>query len=597
MNGDFSPLGLLLRVNGLSAWRRLSGLRHESKLLLGVIGGFLLGYLVFAFFLFRLGLAFIGRFPGLGSLLVERLLFLLFALLFGLLLLSNLVICHTNFFRNRETAFLITAPLPISAVFQWKCIESTLLASWAFLFLIAPLLAAYGQLNHVAWHFYPATFAMVLLFVVLPGIGGAALAILVARLLDRRGFQVAAVTGVVVALALLAFRLRPEVASDEVLEARVQSVIDRLLVNTGFAQSPLLPSYWLSACVLNLAEGAVKAAGFYALVLLSHVLFVGRVAMLGLGGAFYSAANTVQSRASAFSRWGWWKRGEARNVSIAAEIRRRWLEPDGSGEPHPAGALFGSPDRLDRGLRALGLAPDVRALVGKDLRVFWRDTTQWGQTVLLFGLLAVYVLNLRHFTRQLDSVFWIGLVSFLNLGACALNVATITTRFVFPQFSLEGRRVWLVGLAPLGLVRVVVLKFWLAGISSLFLTLGMTLMSGHLLGLGWERQVFFGAAVTIMTFTLNAVAVGLGAIYPNFRETNPSKIVSGFGGTFCLVLSFFYILASVIALAMGSPWGWRGEEAGPMKPVVGWTVFVLFSVLAGWLPLRIGLRRVAATEL
>ena len=33
----------------------------------------------------------------------------------------------------------------------------------------------------------------------------------------------------------------------------------------------------------------------------------------------------------------------------------------------------------------------------------------------------------------------------------ALNLATLTTRFVYPQFSLEGKRLWIVGLSPLGL--------------------------------------------------------------------------------------------------------------------------------------------------
>ena len=179
-------------------------------------------------------------------------------------------------------------------------------------------------------------------------------------------------------------------------------------------------------------------------------------------------------------------------------------------------------------------------------------------------------------------------------------MATITTRFVFPQFSLEGRRVWLVGLAPLGLVRVVLLKFWLAGATSLCLTLGLTLMSGHLLGLEWQRQLYFGVAVTVMTFTLNAIAVGLGAIHPNFRETNPSKIVSGFGGTFCLVLSFLYIVVSVVLLALGSPWGWSPssmDDFEPGKAAFSWTVFLLMSALAGWLPLRLGLRKVEDTEL
>jgi len=57
-----------------------------------------------------------------------------------------------------------------------------------------------------------------------------------------------------------------------------------------------------------------------------------------------------------------------------------------------------------------------------------------------------------------------------------------------------------------------------------------------------------------MTLTLTGLAVGLGALYPNFKEDNPSKIVSGFGGTFCLVLSFFYILGSVVLLALASRW-------------------------------------------
>jgi ABC-2 type transport system permease protein len=109
--------------------------------------------------------------------------------------------------------------------------------------------------------------------------------------------------------------------------------------------------------------------------------------------------------------------------------------------------------------------------------------------------------------------------------------------------------------------------------------------------------VFFAGATTVMTFTLNGIAVGLGVLYPNFRETNPSKIVSGFGGTFCLVLSFLYILTSVVVLGVGSPWGWRDNESHPGRAALAWAVFVLFSVLAGAVPLRMGLRKAATTEL
>src|SRR5205085_1560143 len=157
-------------------------------------------------------------------------------------------------------------------------------------------------------------------------------------------------------------------------------------------------------------------------------------------------------------------------------------------------------------------------LLVKDIRIFWRDTTQWGQTIVLFGLLGAYIINLRHFSQQLTNPFWINLVAYLNLGACSLNLATLTTRFVYPQFSLEGKRLWIVGMAPLGLVRVIKTKYILAVSTSLVLTLGLIWLSCRMLKMGSDRTLYFVLAISVMTFTLNGLAVGLGALYPNFRE-------------------------------------------------------------------------------
>src|SRR5439155_16619913 len=125
---------------------------------------------------------------GLGSVLTERMMFLLFAFLFFLLLISNLIISYTNLFRNRETSFLLALPVSPQTIFRWKFLESVLLASWAFLFLIAPLLAAYGLNTRAAWHFYPVTLVLIALFIVLPAVGGAWLAVNLARYMDRRVF-------------------------------------------------------------------------------------------------------------------------------------------------------------------------------------------------------------------------------------------------------------------------------------------------------------------------------------------------------------------------------------------------------------------------
>ena len=177
------------------SWRRLLSIRRQSRLLTGIITFFVLGYLVLAFELFYHGLKFIAKFPGLGAVLTERLLFTLFAFLFALLLLSNLVIAYTNLFRNRETAFLLTLPVSTQTIFNWKFIETTILASWAFLFLIAPLLVAFGLVRDVPWHFYPLTALLIGLFIILPGVLGSALAIGIGRHLDRKSFQIVLVAG------------------------------------------------------------------------------------------------------------------------------------------------------------------------------------------------------------------------------------------------------------------------------------------------------------------------------------------------------------------------------------------------------------------
>src|SRR5262249_26953583 len=147
-----------------------------------------------------------------------------------------------------------------------------------------------------------------------------------------------------------------------------------------------------------------------------------------LGNFYYDAASRVQSRASVWGQWEWFR--------ASARRTRQFTYPVGLAEK-VLGFFVG------------WLGRDTRALLVKDIRMFWRDTAQWGQSVLLFGLLGVYVINLRHFTSEITNPFWVHLVSYLNLFACSLNLATLTTRFVYPQFSLEGRRLWIVGLAPM----------------------------------------------------------------------------------------------------------------------------------------------------
>ena len=426
------PLWLLVRTNSLQGWRRLKSIHATSAPIAVTIALFVVAYLGVSFVLFHRGLQFLNNFPALGSLLTERLFFLLFVFLFVLLLFSNLVIGYTNFFRNRETGFLLSLPIPAQTIYRWKFIESALLASWAFIFLIAPLLAAYGLTRGAPWHFYVMTVAALAMFIVLPGVAGAWVALNLARYLDRRSFQVVAVAGHLAVVTLMVIWFRPETLTDESTDTRVLATLDKLLMRTHFAEWPWLPSYWLSTSVLQWSEGAWTAAGFFLLVLLSNVLFFGWLSFNCTGRTFL---RVLFHRAK--------PRKHFRALELVPPLAR-------SGTVH-----------IDY---AAGPVEKVFRLVHRGRPTSWPC---WSRTRACSGATprngakrwcssacsAVYIINLRHFSQELTNPFWLHLVSYLNLGACALNLATLTTRFVFPQFSLEGKRLWIVGMAPMGLVR------------------------------------------------------------------------------------------------------------------------------------------------
>jgi ABC-2 type transport system permease protein len=198
----------------------------------------------------------------------------------------------------------------------------------------------------------------------------------------------------------------------------------------------------------------------------------------------------------------------------------------------------------------LPVSRPVRALALKDVRLFSRDPTQWTQFMIFFGLLCIYVLNLRNVAFDYENPYWEALISHLNLAASTLTLSTLTTRFVFPQFSLEGRRLWIIGLSPIGMRKVLLQKFFFSCVGALFVTVTLMTVSSMMLHLPWTRVIFFDAAIALPAAALCGLAVGLGALFPNLKEDNPSKIVSGFGGTLCLIISFVYIVVYVSLIAV-----------------------------------------------
>ena len=180
---------LLLDVNARMMRRRVASLREQSRLMVAVIALFVIGYWITGYAIFYVMCVQLTKVAGLGVILLDRMLYLFFAFLFVMLVFSNMIIGYSSLFKSQETQWMLTLPVPAVEVFRWKLVETAVLASWAFLFLSAPLILAYGTTRHVVATFYLKVGLLLLPFTMIPAALGALVILLVTRYLHRRLFK------------------------------------------------------------------------------------------------------------------------------------------------------------------------------------------------------------------------------------------------------------------------------------------------------------------------------------------------------------------------------------------------------------------------
>jgi len=497
-----------------------------SKLRSAVVGCAAVVFWLLMFGMFFDVFHFLGRFPGIADIITNYLFAFFFLALLVMMTISNAIICYISFYRNDEAAFLLAMPIRAESIFTYKGIESILFSAWGMGILVVPMILAYGITQHSPWYFYVLSLTLALLMMGLPMAGGAVTALLVPLVVPRRrkivlALFVVAGAGLVI---LWGFSMLAQRPTRILTETGFKHIMNRI----AFCQHWALPSYWVSEGILASARAVPRRSVFLLLLLLSNVMFLG-LATLRLGKALY-----LRSWASAHQG------GQESRPIKADSVLDRVLE----------GALF-------------FLRGKLRLLVLKDVKTFRRDPAQWSQCLLFFGLLALYILNLPRFGFAALAPYWHSLVSLLNLGATCLTLSTLTSRFVYPQLSLEGRRIWIIGLVPMRRRTVLWSKFLFAAAGSVLVSGGLIALSDVMLGLASWTIALHMVVVLCVCCGLNGLAVGLGAVYPNMRSDNPSHIVSSFGGTLNLVCSILFILAAVILIAVPLHLHAVGKLVGP----------------------------------
>ena len=499
----------------------------------------------------------------LGPLLAGKLLGLVLLSFISILVLSNVITALSSFFLAKDLDLLVSAPVDWLRIYLAKLGETLLHSSWMVALMAVPILTAYGVIYHGGPLFAP--FAVLTLFpmLVVPAVAGSAVTLVLVNVFPaRRTRDLLSIValGAAGGLILLLRVIRPErLASPE----GFRNLLDFIAV-LRTPTSPFLPSEWATKAIMTFLRGDADP-----LPLL--LLWTTAAALVTIGAMlhralFASGFTKAQEGAERFVRCEWW----------------RWT--------------FGT---------LLGFLPVAKSeFVLKDVKLFFRDTTQWSQLILLAVLVVVYLFNIKalplHRGEQVG-FFYVTLVSFLNLGLAGFVLAAIAARFIFPAVSLEGRHMWLLRSSPLELRALLWSKYWVGTIPLLVLALLLTGLTNVLLQVRPFMMVVGMLTIGGLTFAIAALALGFGALYPQFETENAAQIPTSFGGL-VYMMATIALLGAVLRTLWTAVYAYvRAVYQGQPVVVDAWMIswFAVAAVLcaaATVLPLWVGLRRMERFE-
>lgn len=548
-------------------WRgALARLRQERRgswarfLLLAVSGG------IFWAAIFGIAyrvLSYIQRVEDIGDLLAGKVLGIILLAMHSILLLSNVITALSTYFLAKDLDLLVGAPVSGVRLYLAKLTETVVHSSWMVALLALPIFTAYGIVYSGGPLFPVVATAAFVPFLLLPAVVGSIVTMILVNVFPaRRTRELLGLIGLaaLVTVVMLLRFMRPErLARPE----GFKSFVD-YLAELRTPTNPLLPSEWTADMVMN---WLLRVADPVPIAL----LWGSALAALAVGALVH--------------RWLY-----ASGFSKAQEGAERKVRRPLRG---PLGAA----------LRSMPAAK--REFIYKDLRLFFRDNTQWSQLILLAVLLLIYIFNIKSLPIHSGERIPFSLVvviSFLNLGLAGFVLAAVAGRFIFPAVSLEGRQMWLLRSSPLDPQAMLWSKYWTGTVPLLVLAMAITVLTNWLLQAGAFMMAVSVGTILLYTLAASALALSFGVFYPQFGTENAAQIPTSFGGVVYMMASLS--LLALVIMIEAQPvaqqlWAHhRGEELGlTVRLLAAGGSVALILIVATILPLRLSARRIERMEI
>jgi ABC-2 type transport system permease protein len=552
-----NPLWTLLTPRLLSARPGVQNSRHSRFFFFFFIG---LIFWTGAFLIFFRVLTYFQSVQDFGDILAMKLLSMMIVTFFTLLLFSSIINSLSHLYLSRDLSLLHSLPVSVVDIFRSRWLVSTFDSSWMVVAFSLPVFLSYGLVYHANIFYYLITLAAIVCMCMIASALSSMVVLLGAAILPAGKIRTLFVILGVLLAVLLVVVLRLIQPEQLVNPDSFASVV--LYLNSVQALSlPYLPTTWITDTVRFALKSEWNPSGLNLALSASFVLLLLFINETTAGAIYF------------------------RGFSRAQTTPKRLFKPVTLGGKGWEGLLN-------------FLSRPARAFAVKELRSFFRDSTQWPQLFLICALIVIYLYNFSVLPLDrspIKTVYLQNVFSFLNVGLSAFVLSAIAARFVFPAVSMEGEAFWIIQSAPVSMKTFLWIKFFLYYLPLLLLTETLIVASNILL-----RVTPFMMFLSVMTIfflvpAIVALAIGLGARYPDFKSENPAISATSFGGVLFMLLSFG-LIATVIILEAGPVYRiFMAELHGQRLPltqiirlVLSFSFALFLCIFAVFYPMKLG---------
>ena len=415
-------------------------------------------------------------------------------------LLTNFGALLQTLYLSGDMEFLLAAPIPTRAVFVAKLVQAVL-PNFLFMSLFnLPALIGLG----IAQGYNVTYFVMLpvtLVLLMLAGAGIAAMGVMVVvRIVPAR--RVAEVMGLVGGVtSILCSQSSQFVRVSGAARGAASAQVSALVGRAAQFNTPYSPLAWPGRALVALGEGQWLLA----------VLLVGVTAALMLG---VFAVSLVASERLYITGWARTRSSSMPRKVARAEHRR---------------AARDSAARQAGGRRLFPAA--FTAIIAKDWKLLTRDLRNYSQliTPIIFGV--IYTFSLARGTQQMPATP-VGrqVITYGGLGTALFVAWIFAARLALGGIGLEGKRYWLLKVAPLRAEILLAAKFTVAYLPSLALG-SVFLVAATFLGRsGVEALPYNWVALAGTIAALCAVYLAFGTAGANLTWEDPRQVTRGTTG-------------------------------------------------------------------